>query len=112
MTSLRAVAMYDNWGVDRPETVPVVRWFWDFFQYTQPQAQRKILSFITGTDRIPAMGATSLTIRVACFGEDVSRFPTVRTCFNMLGLYRYKTREQLERKLWAAVVNSKRFGLK
>ncbi|GES61500.1 ubiquitin-protein ligase [Aspergillus terreus] len=112
VASLRAVATYDNWGVARPETVPVVRWFWDFFQHTRPQAQRKILSFITGSDRIPAMGATSLTIRVACLGEDASRFPTARTCFNILGLYRYETREQLERKLWAAVVNSEGFGLK
>jgi E3 ubiquitin-protein ligase HECTD2 len=112
VASLRAVATYDNWSVPRPETLPVVQWFWDFFEQTQPQAQRKILSFITGSDRIPAMGATSLTIRVACLGDDASRFPTARTCFNMLGLYRYTTREQLERMLWGAVLNSEGFGLK
>ncbi|KAE8352935.1 HECT-domain-containing protein [Aspergillus coremiiformis] len=112
VASLRAVATYDNWSDPRPETVPVVQWFWDFFEHTQPQAQRKILSFITGSDRIPAMGATSLTIRVACLGDESSRFPTARTCFNMLGLYRYATREQLERMLWGAVLNSEGFGLK
>ncbi|KAE8144813.1 hypothetical protein BDV25DRAFT_85090 [Aspergillus avenaceus] len=112
VASLRAVATYDNWSAPRPETVPVVQWFWDFFEHTQPQAQRKILSFITGSDRIPAMGATSLTIRVACLGDDTSRYPTARTCFNMLGLYRYATRDELEQKLWGAVLNSEGFGLK
>ncbi|OJJ75094.1 hypothetical protein ASPBRDRAFT_53051 [Aspergillus brasiliensis CBS 101740] len=110
--SLRAVSTYDNWSSARPETEPVVRWFWDFFEHTQPQAQRKILSFVTGSDRIPAMGATSLSIRVVCLGDETSRFPTARTCFNQLGLYRYETREKLERMLWDAVLNSEGFGLK
>ncbi|PWY82881.1 hypothetical protein BO70DRAFT_314240 [Aspergillus heteromorphus CBS 117.55] len=112
VASLRAVATYDNWGNARPETEPVVRWFWEFFEQTQPQAQRKILSFVTGSDRIPAMGATSLSIRLACLGDDTSRFPTARTCFNQLGLYRYETRAKLERMLGDAVLNSEGFGLK
>ncbi|KAG2027912.1 hypothetical protein GB937_000359 [Aspergillus fischeri] len=112
VASLRAVATYDNWSHPRPENIPVVRWFWEFFENTDPQAQRKILSFITGSDRIPAMGATSLTIRLACLGDDASRYPIARTCFNTLGLYRYPTRERLERMLWEAVGNSEGFGLK
>lgn len=119
VASLRAVATYDNWSsttttttATRPETEPVVRWFWDFFAGAGPPAQRKILSFITGSDRIPAMGATSLMIRLACLGDDATRYPTARTCFNTLGLYRYPTREKLEQMLWGAVVNSEGFGLK
>ncbi|GIC94053.1 HECT-type E3 ubiquitin-protein ligase [Aspergillus udagawae] len=112
VASLRAVATYDNWSHPRPENIAVVRWFWEFFENTDPQAQRKILSFITGSDRIPAMGATSLTIRLACLGDDTPRYPIARTCFNTLGLYRYPTREKLERMLWEAVGNSEGFGLK
>ncbi|PYH44314.1 E3 ubiquitin protein ligase [Aspergillus saccharolyticus JOP 1030-1] len=112
VASLRAVATYENWSVPRPEAVPVVRWFWEIFGQAAPQSQRKILSFITGSDRIPAMGATSLSIRLACLGDDTSRFPTARTCFNQLGLYRYETRDKLERVLWDAVLNSEGFGLK
>lgn len=110
--SLKAVAAYENWPTAQAETEPVVQWFWEFFQHTQPAAQRKILSFITGSDRIPAMGATSLSIRLTCLGDDASRYPTARTCFNMLGLYRYPTRERLEQVLWEAVVNGMGFGLK
>ncbi|OJJ47767.1 hypothetical protein ASPZODRAFT_131333, partial [Penicilliopsis zonata CBS 506.65] len=112
VTSLRAVATYDNWGSNaRPESQSVVQWFWAFFGEASPAAQRKILSFITGSDRIPAMGATSLVIKLACLGEDSPRYPTARTCFNTLGLYRYGSREKLERMLWGAVVNSEGFGL-
>lgn len=112
VTSLRAVATYDNWSTHPPEAMAVVQWFWDFFESAQPQAQRKILSFVTGSDRIPAMGATSLSIRLACLGDDCSRYPIARTCFNTLGLYRYGSREKLEKLLWDAVVNSEGFGLK
>ncbi|KAJ6005363.1 hypothetical protein N7451_003307 [Penicillium sp. IBT 35674x] len=112
VTSLRAVATYDNWSHHRPESIPVVQWFWDFFETAPPPSQRKILSFITGSDRIPAMGATSLTIRLACLGDDSPRYPTARTCFNTLSLYRYATREKLQKLLWDAVSNSEGFGLK
>ncbi|KAI9367350.1 hypothetical protein BJX61DRAFT_312753 [Aspergillus egyptiacus] len=110
--SLRAVATYLNWSTQKPELVPVVQWFWDYFERTKPEAQRKILSFITSSDRIPAMGATSLNIQLVCLGEDSPRFPTAHTCFNRLGLYRYATREKFERLLSEAVLNSEGFGLK
>ena len=121
IASLRAVAIYEGWpdGNKHPELQPQVVWFWDFFERASPADQRKILSFITGSDRIPAMGATNLVIRVLLLGPattgkaaDSERFPSARTCFNMLGLYAYETMEKLERKLWMAVCNSEGFGLK
>ncbi|KAL1881667.1 putative E3 ubiquitin-protein ligase [Paecilomyces lecythidis] len=112
VASLRAVANYDNWTNPRPENEPVVRWFWELFLDADAKAQRRLLSFITGSDRIPAMGATNLTIRISCLGDDVQRYPTARTCFNMLGLYRYPTKQKLAVKLWSAVENSEGFGLK
>jgi len=113
INSLRAVAEYDNWGVQSPaEQEPIVKWFWESFERASPQDQRKLLLFITGSDRIPAMGAASLTIRLSCLGEDVGRYPTARTCFNTLALWRYGTKETLERMLWTAVFESEGFGLK
>ena len=109
--SLRAVATYENWKTP-PETEPIVNWFWDFFDRVSPPDQRKLLAFITGSDRIPAMGATNLIIRLACLGSDCDRYPTARTCFNMLALYRYSSREKLESRLWRAVCDSEGFGLK
>ncbi|OIW25863.1 HECT-domain-containing protein [Coniochaeta ligniaria NRRL 30616] len=113
IASLKAVAVYENWGgTDTANSEPTVRWFWDTFAAASPQDQRKLLLFITGSDRIPAMGAASLQIRIACHGEDTGRYPTARTCFNSLLLYRYRDRARLERLLWTAVRESEGFGLK
>ncbi|EME83066.1 uncharacterized protein MYCFIDRAFT_104646, partial [Pseudocercospora fijiensis CIRAD86] len=127
--SLRAVAQYENWrhfqpphqAIQKPaESVPVITWFWELFAEASPEKQRKLLTFITGTDRIPAVGATSLILRIQAGGDgwggggldERSRFPVARTCFNMLVLWRYDYREQLEEKLWRAVYESEGFGLK
>lgn len=113
IASLQAVSLYENWPVPgTAETEPVVQWFWQEFQAAHPKDQRKLLSFITGSDRIPAMGATNLIIKLSCLGEDSPRFPVARTCFNMLSLWRYSSKEKLERMLWRAVHESEGFGLK
>lgn len=125
--SLRAVAVYENWkdpstplhyGLKNPaESVPVIQWFWDAFAAAPAPQQRRLLSFVTGSDRIPAVGATSLVLRIVAGGDGWSmaeseRFPVARTCFNMLVLWRYESREVLERRLWRAVEESEGFGLK
>ena len=113
IASLRAVALCENWGVtNAADAEPVVHWFWESFETAGPKDQRKLLSFITGSDRIPAMGATNLVIKLSCLGDDCERFPVARTCFNMLSLYRYASRQKLERMLWRAVNESEGFGLK
>jgi E3 ubiquitin-protein ligase HECTD2 len=127
--SLRAVASYENWRyptpphmlITRPETtVPAIRWFWDIFKEAPPEKQRKLLVFITGSDRIPAVGTTSLVLRVLCGGggwegepgDWKHRFPVGRTCFNMIVLQWYESRAVMEEKIWRAVEESQGFGLK
>ncbi|KAM3066775.1 putative E3 ubiquitin-protein ligase [Clarireedia jacksonii] len=113
IASLRAVAVCENWEIpNAADREPVIQWFWDTFQKADPKDQRKLLSFITGSSCIPAMGATSLVIKLSCLGDDSPRFPVARTCFNMLSLWRYATREKLEDRLWRAVHESEGFGLK
>jgi len=113
VATLRTVAIYDGWDKSRnPADEPVISWFWDAVAKANAKDQRKLLSFITASDRIPAMGATSLVIKITCLGDHSQRFPTARTCFNMLGLYRYANREIMEEKLWRAVVESEGFGMK
>lgn len=113
IASLRAVSLCENWGVpNAAETEPAVHWFWESFETANPKDQRKLLSFITGSDRIPAMGATNLVVKISCLGDDCARFPVARTCFNMLSLYRYSSRQKLETMLWRAVHESEGFGLK
>lgn len=111
--SLRAVAEYHNWNNPQPDGVePVVTWFWETFLEATPSDQRRLLLFITGSDRIPATGAASLGIKISCLGEDCGRYPVARTCFNQLSLWRYRTKQKLEYVLWRAVRESEGFGLK
>ncbi|EMD00562.1 hypothetical protein BAUCODRAFT_62145 [Baudoinia panamericana UAMH 10762] len=128
--ALRAVAVYENWkDPHHPNHTPmahpedheqVIRYFWNAFADAPPTKQRKLLTFITGTDRIPAVGATSLVLRIVAGGDgwggggkaEQQRFPIARTCFNMLVLWHYKDRAVLEQKLWRAVEESEGFGLK
>ena len=113
VATLRAVAIYDGWGKGiNASNEPVVAWFWDAFGKASVRDQRKLLSFVTSSDRIPAMGASSLVIKIACLGDHSNRFPIARTCFNMLGLYRYRDKSVLEDKLWRAVIESEGFGMK
>ncbi|KFA50289.1 hypothetical protein S40293_03352 [Stachybotrys chartarum IBT 40293] len=113
ISTLRAVAVYDNWGDRKPDgREPVIDWFWETFQQANTSDQRRMLLFITGSDRIPAMGAATLPIKISCLGDDCGRFPIARTCFNMLSLWRYGTKEKLEAMLWRAVRESEGFGLK
>jgi E3 ubiquitin-protein ligase HECTD2 len=118
--SLRAVAVYEGWPPGRaPDQQPQAQWFWEAFESAKPTEQRKLLAFITGSDRIPAMGATNLVIKIQMLDVakksgvmDTERFPTARTCFNTLVLHPYPSKEQLEQKLWMAVSESEGFGLK
>lgn len=113
--ALRISAEYENWGHKntKPDrTEPTLMWFWESFERATPREQRRLLAFITGSDRIPAMGAASLTIRISCLGDDVGRYPTARTCFNSLQLWKYRSQERLEKFLWDAVHESEGFGLK
>jgi len=113
IASLRAVAVYEHWGIVSPgEMEPVVAWFWESFEAMGPKDQRKLLSFITGSDRIPAMGATNLIIKIMCLGDDCERFPIARTCFNIVGLYKYSSLEKLAAKLCRAISESEGFGLR
>lgn len=113
VATLRAVAIYDGWKTKTvEEDEAVIAWFWELFGESTGEKQRALLSFITGSDRLPAMGATSLIIKITCLGDDTERFPMARTCFNMIGLYRYSSKETLQSKLWRAVAESEGFGLK
>ncbi|KAL8958103.1 MAG: hypothetical protein Q9193_004776 [Seirophora villosa] len=113
VATLQAVATYDGWKQgERTADEAVITWFWELFSEGSPSEQRALLSFITGSDRLPAMGATSLIIKVTCLGHDTRRFPLARTCFNMIGLYQYSNKDALHNKLWTAVNESEGFGLR
>ncbi|KAG2227662.1 hypothetical protein INT45_004704 [Circinella minor] len=97
-------------GFDQDEDT--IQHFWSIMKAMDPSVQRKLLMFVTGSDRIPATGATQMNLKIACGGEDCNRLPSAHTCFNQLVLYRYETKEKLEHMLKTAIMESQGFYVK
>ncbi|KAI9266929.1 hypothetical protein BDA99DRAFT_507009 [Phascolomyces articulosus] len=89
-----------------------IQHFWSIMKAMEPSMQRKLLMFVTGSDRIPATGATQMNFKIACGGEDCNRLPSAHTCFNQLVLYRYETKDKLELMLKTAIMESQGFYVK
>lgn len=71
----------------------------------------RFLSFTTGCDRAPVGGLGQLTLTVQRSGPDTDRLPTSHTCFNVLLLPDYSSKEKLRERLLTAVENAQGFGL-
>lgn len=64
-----------------------------------------------GSDRVPVGGMSRLKLVIARNGSDSDRLPTSHTCYNVLLLPEYTTREKLEERLLKAINYSKGFGM-
>lgn len=88
------------------------RLFWEYFESCPLTRQRRLLLFISASDRIPATGISNLILRIQDGGTDEARYPTSHTCFNALVLPRYSTFETLRSRLEDAMDESVGFGLR
>ena len=78
----------------------------------EPQRKR-LLFFITGSDRVPIKGLAHLTppFVITPNGGHSDRLPTAHTCFNHLLLPAYRDKEALRARLLLAIENAEGFGL-
>jgi ubiquitin-protein ligase E3 A len=56
-------------------------------------------------------GLSKLVLTIQRAGGDTDRLPTSHTCFNVLLLPEYATREKLQARLLTAIENAEGFGL-
>eukprot|EP01122_Echinamoeba_exundans_P009433 TRINITY_DN3339_c0_g1_i3.p1 TRINITY_DN3339_c0_g1~~TRINITY_DN3339_c0_g1_i3.p1 ORF type:complete len:589 (+),score=96.77 TRINITY_DN3339_c0_g1_i3:540-2306(+) len=105
---LRKNTQYDG-GFD--ENSPTIKDFWIVVSEFSEEQKRKLLMFSTGSDRAPIGGLKKLafTITRGTTG-DTDRLPTSHTCFNVLILYEYATRDKLKNCLLKALEHSEGFG--
>merc|ERR1712013_312611 len=73
--------------------------------------KRKLLQFTTGSDRIPVGGLAKLKLIIAKNGPDSDRLPSAHTCFNVLLLPEYSTKEKMNDLLMKAIKECKGFGM-
>lgn len=85
--------------------------FWAIVHGLSMESKRKLLQFTTGSDRVPVGGLSRLKLVIARNGPDCERLPTSHTCFNVLLLPEYSTKEKLEERLLKAINYSKGFGM-
>ncbi|KAF7730710.1 hypothetical protein EC973_001659 [Apophysomyces ossiformis] len=109
MKELEEVTAYDD-GYGPNHTT--IRQFWSVVHRDlSVDQQRKLLLFVTASDRIPVGGLKELTFVIQRNGPDSDRLPTSLTCFSRLLLPEYKSREKLRDRLVTAIENAKGFGL-
>ncbi|KAG0192105.1 putative E3 ubiquitin-protein ligase [Apophysomyces sp. BC1034] len=86
--------------------------FWSIMKDMGPEMQRRLLMFVTGSDRIPATGAANMSLQIVCGGTDTNRLPSAHTCFNQLVLYKYQSKPKLKEMLQTAILESQGFYVK
>ncbi|KAF7457040.1 E3 ubiquitin-protein ligase [Cryptosporidium felis] len=91
---------------------PTIVMFWEIVRKFDLKLQKKLLFFVTGSDRVPMKGLGDLSFVIGRHGPDSDLLPTAHTCFNFLLLPDYRNKEKLERQLLIALEHSKGFGLK
>ncbi|XP_064545143.1 ubiquitin-protein ligase E3A [Drosophila montana] len=93
------------------EETQIVRDFWSIVHAMPHESKRKLLEFTTGSARVPVGGLKCLRLLITRHGPDSDRLPTSHTCFNVLLLPEYSSKEKLEERLLKAINYSKGFGM-
>uniref|UniRef100_A0A3B3XBU6 HECT domain-containing protein n=1 Tax=Poecilia mexicana TaxID=48701 RepID=A0A3B3XBU6_9TELE len=92
-------------------THPTVRLFWEVFHEFPLEKKKQFLLFLTGSDRIPIHGMESLRIVIQSTTAEEHYLPVAHTCYNLLDMPRYQTKETLRRRLTQAVEQYEGFSL-
>ncbi|KAK9830367.1 hypothetical protein WJX72_011319 [[Myrmecia] bisecta] len=109
--ALESRTVYDDGYTTSSE---VIQWFWSVVHGLPDDQKKRLLFFVTGSDRVPIKGLASLTppFVISRNGPHSERLPTAHTCFNHLLLPQYKDRATLESRLITAISNAEGFGLR
>ncbi|XP_065221289.1 probable E3 ubiquitin-protein ligase HERC4 isoform X2 [Planococcus citri] len=89
---------------------PTIRMFWEVFHEMSLEDKKKFLLYLTGSDRIPIQGMKAIKIVIQPTADD-KYLPVAHTCFNLLDLPRYQTKERLRYKLLQAIQQTQGFSL-
>ncbi|CAJ1052444.1 probable E3 ubiquitin-protein ligase HERC3 [Xyrichtys novacula] len=92
-------------------THPTVRLFWEVFHEFPLEKKKQFLLFLTGSDRIPIHGMESLRIVIQSTTAEEHYLPVAHTCYNLLDMPCYQTKDILRRRLTQAVEQYEGFSL-
>ncbi|KAK2702704.1 hypothetical protein QYM36_018695 [Artemia franciscana] len=90
---------------------PTIKLFWEVFHDLQLEEKKNFLKFLTGSDRVPISGMKSLKIHIQPMGGGDAFLPVAHTCFGLLDLPQYHTKENLRYKLLQSIQHTEGFSL-
>ncbi|KAI1380278.1 hypothetical protein F4677DRAFT_406315 [Hypoxylon crocopeplum] len=109
ISELRRAARYVGWDASHR----AVRDFWSVVRRYDERMRRKLLEFVTASDRVPVGGMANVQFVVQKNGEEegeAGHLPTAYTCYGTLLLPEYRDKEVLRERLNMALENAQGFG--
>ncbi|OLN85336.1 Ubiquitin-protein ligase E3A [Colletotrichum chlorophyti] len=109
ISELRRYTRYVGWDASHRS----VRDFWSIVKRYDETMKRKLLEFVTASDRVPVGGMKNLQFVVQRNGEEEGEdghLPTAYTCYGTLLLPEYKDKDVLRERLSMALENAQGFG--
>lgn len=106
ISEMRRATRYIGWDAAHHS----VRDFWSIVKRYDLEQKRKLLEFVTASDRVPVGGMRNLQFTLQRNGVEDGHLPTSYTCYGILLLPEYSSKEVLREKLAMALENSKGFG--
>ena len=103
---LRRATRYIGWEASHRS----VRDFWSIVKRYDLEEKKRLLEFVTASDRVPVGGMENLQFTLQKNGVDDGHLPTSYTCYGILLLPEYSSKDVLRQKLAMALENSKGFG--
>lgn len=89
--------------IEYTEDSDIIKWFWEIAFSMNEEQKKQLLSFTTGSSRIPVGGISSIPLKIGRNGTDTGRMPSAQTCFSLLLIPEYETKELLEKMLLNAI---------
>ncbi|XP_060067134.1 probable E3 ubiquitin-protein ligase HERC4 isoform X1 [Ylistrum balloti] len=90
---------------------PTIKLFWEVFHDLSLELKKKFLLYLTGSDRIPILGMKSIKMVIQPMLGAENHLPVAHTCFNVLDLPTYNSKEVMLHKLQQAIEQTEGFGL-
>lgn len=109
IAELRRATRYVGWDANHR----TVRDFWSIVKRYDDNMKRKLLEFVTASDRVPVGGVRNVQFVVQRNGEEEGEgghLPTAYTCYGTLLLPEYRDKEILRERMAMALENSQGFG--
>ncbi|ORY61267.1 uncharacterized protein BCR38DRAFT_525695 [Pseudomassariella vexata] len=109
IADLRRATRYVSWDANHR----TVRDFWSIVKRYDDRMKRKLLEFVTASDRVPVGGMRNVQFVVQKNGEEEGEdghLPTAYTCYGTLLLPEYRDKEVLRERLAMALENAQGFG--